>query len=184
MPFQCLDHKATELLIWGGGISPFLSVAKPRPCNGTCSCCCWSSSSPFLLVVVGATFILSDLCMIQKNKSIDTSETRYCAKNQPFVTSIFAKGWQKQFCIFCIFFSSWLTKWPQNSNLFWSAQHNSGVPDLFYKSFVQLLFVPQKSILKFKRGMRLEQGERGGGHICKCNKSVYKVQKCIFLLVG
>ena len=57
-----------------------------------------------LLVVVGATFILSDLCMIQKNKSIDTSETRYCAKNQPFVTSIFAKGWQKQFCIFCIFF--------------------------------------------------------------------------------
>ncbi len=48
-----------------------------------------------VLLLLGATFILSDLCKIQKNyenKSVDTSEIKYCAKFQPSVTSIFAKN--------------------------------------------------------------------------------------------
>ncbi len=34
------------------------------------------------------------------NKSVDTSDLRYCAKFQPFVTSIFAKNRKKRFCDF------------------------------------------------------------------------------------
>ncbi len=52
---------------------------------------------PLLLVVVsrgGAIFILLDLCKIRKNlkkQKHKSSETRYCAKFQPFVTSIIQK---------------------------------------------------------------------------------------------
>ncbi len=48
-----------------------------------------------LLLVLGTTFVLLDLCKIQKtykNNKVDTSDTRYCAKFQPFVTSIHAKN--------------------------------------------------------------------------------------------
>ncbi len=89
-----------------------------------------------------------------ENKSVDTSDIRYCAKFQPFVTSIFARNCKKRFCNFlqfCVFLLFWPLKWPQSSNLTWSAQHNLGVPNLFYfiTFFVRSLSVPQKSILKF-----------------------------------
>ena len=40
-----------------------------------------------------------------KNKSVDTSDIRYCAKFQPFVTSNFAKNGQKRFCEFLRFWN-------------------------------------------------------------------------------
>ncbi len=44
------------------------------------------------------------------NKSVDTGETRYCTKFQPFVAIIYAKNCQKQVCIFCNFpFFAFLT---------------------------------------------------------------------------
>ncbi len=82
-----------------------------------------------------------------KNKSVDTSDIGYCAKFQPIVTCIFAKNRQKRFCNFLTilrFLPLWPQKRPQNSNLTWCAQHNLGLPDLFYFIifFVRSLYVP------------------------------------------
>ncbi len=88
----------------------------------------------FLLALLSYYRIYERYRKTYKNKSVDTSDTRYCAKFQPFVTSIFAKNRQKRFCVFSRFrgfLPFWPLKWPQNSNLTWSAQHNLGVPDLF-----------------------------------------------------
>ncbi len=54
-----------------------------------------------LLVVVGTSIVLSDLHAIQtfKDKSVDTSETSYCAKFQPFVPSIFADKCLRMLCM-------------------------------------------------------------------------------------
>ena len=53
------------------------------------------------------------------------------------------------FLWFSHFWRFWPTKWPPNSNLTWSVQHNLGVPDLFvlYDFFVRALFMPQNFIL-------------------------------------
>ena len=46
---------------------------------------------------------LYDTHKLIKTKVVDTSETRYCADSQPFVTSIFAK--KRDFSGYCVFFS-------------------------------------------------------------------------------
>ncbi len=45
---------------------------------------------------------LYDTHKLIKTKVVDTSETRYCADSQPFVTSIFAK--KRDFSGYCVFF--------------------------------------------------------------------------------
>ncbi len=83
----------------------------------------------FLLVLLLYYRIYARYRKTYENKSVDTSNTRYCAKFQPFATSTYAKNCQKQFCIFLPF---WLSKWPQNSKSTWSSQHNLWVPHHFY----------------------------------------------------
>ncbi len=52
--------------------------------------------------------------------------------------------------LFSCFWQFWPTKWPQNSILTWSAQHNLGAPKYFtfMNFFIWALFLPQKKLLK------------------------------------
>ncbi len=49
----------------------------------------------FLLALLSYYRIYARYRKTYKNKSVDTKDIRYCAKFQPFVTSIFAKNLQK-----------------------------------------------------------------------------------------
>ncbi len=63
----------------------------------------------FLLALLSYYRIYTRYRKTYKNKSVDTSDIRYCAKFQPIVTSNFAKNRQKRlwifwrFCVFCLF---------------------------------------------------------------------------------
>ncbi len=82
------------------------------------------------------------LCIIIKTTSyknlykkvVDPSKKGLCAKFEPDMIGTFAKNCQELFIVFSQFsrfWCFWPTKWPPNSNLTWSAQHNLGVLDLF-----------------------------------------------------
>ncbi len=53
-----------------------------------------------LLALLSYFWIYARYRKIYKNKSVDTSEIRYCAKFQTSVTCIFTKKCQKHFCMF------------------------------------------------------------------------------------
>ena len=83
-----------------------------------------------------------------RNKIVDTSDTRYCAKFQPFVTSNNANNCKKQFCIFCNFalFASLTLKMTSKFKCDLIYRHNLGVPDLFLQFFCTITLCASKSL--------------------------------------
>ena len=98
------------------------------------------------LLLLGATFVLSDLSRYRKtykNKSVYSSDIRYCAKFQPLVaSSIFAKNCQNDFTIFCnfaVFFAFFDFKndlkiqiWPDPPNIIWGCPIFLGLKHFLY----------------------------------------------------